>query len=814
MITLEDSIKQYAPAIRLASVMGRSSLSLLRTTSFVGMALCGAGAAVAQYYFEGQLAPQLLGGSALFGAVWLEQMLIFSYHNSYYFRGLNSLIGIDEENVAGATYDVAEVTLKHRSDISRAFCLSNFGSQTLLRSGISTDAVSNFLEGPRQKITAAMVMLPEEEMFSMIGLGKYLLVHDVEFKKMFSGAGITEEIFLGALRWVVGSYHQEKRFMRWWSKDNLSRTEGIGREWSYGAAYLLEKFSRDIRTSAVFSTLSMDISYATEKVREIESALVRAKDSNVLIIGEAGVGKIDLVMEVVRRMNTGKSLDAISGKQVVVLDTNHLFAVYQSKQELELALLKLFDEATEAGNIIIVIENLSTFVREAEAMGVFIPELLDEFLALPQLQVIGTDTPSAYHTHLENLGAFTRRFVEILIDKPDLNATTRVLQGIALQSEYQYQVIFTYASLHAISVSADRYIVEGAMPDKAIQFLIDVAGKARQTNTSIITEDFVYQTVSEKTGVPAGPIKDDERELLLHIEDKLHQQIIGQEAAIKAIARAMRRARAGVQTADRPIGSFLFLGPTGVGKTETAKALAKVFFGREDKMQRLDMSEFSGEDALQRLIGDEENPGTLPTMLREHPYCVLLLDEFEKAARPVHDLFLQILDEGIFTDTRGTKVNARNTIIIATSNAGSQLILKTVQQRKELSALTQKIIDHIVAEGIYRPELINRFDSTIVFEPLTVSEQTEVANLMLGGLYERVRERGYEIEVSRELLDILVQMGYSPEFGARPMMRILQDVIEEKVAQKIISGAVQKGDKIPLTKADFTEAELSEKKAQ
>lgn len=812
MTTLEDSIKQYAPAIKLTSVMSRSSLSLLRTISFVGMVLCGVGVAVAQYYFEGRLAPQLLGGTALFGAIWLEQMLIFSYHNSYYFRGLNSLIGIDEEDISGATYDVAEATLKHKSDVTLAFCLSNFGSQALLRSGISTDAVSAFLQGPRQKITAAMVMLPEDEIFSVIGLGKYLLVHDVEFKKMFSDAGITEDIFLGALRWVVGSYHQEKRLMRWWSKDNLSRTEGIGREWSYGTAHLLEKFSRDIRTSAIFSTISMDSSFAAEKVHEIESALVRAKDSNVLIIGEAGVGKIDLVMEVVHRMNTGKSLDAISGKQVIVLDTNRLFAVHQNKQELELTLLRLFDEAAEAGNIIIVIENLSNFIREAEAMGVFIPELLDEFLALPQLQLIATDTPGAYHVHLENLGAFTRRFVEVLIDKPDLAATTRVLQGVALQSEYRYQVLFTYASLRAISVSADLYIVEGVMPDKAIQFLIDVAEKARQTNTSIITEDFVYQVASEKTGVPAGPIKDNERELLLHLEDKLHQQVIGQETAIKAIARAMRRARAGIQTAERPIGSFLFLGPTGVGKTETAKALAKVFFGGEDKMQRLDMSEFSGSDALQRLIGDGEDPGILPTMLREHPYCVLLLDEFEKAARPVHDLFLQVLDEGVFTDARGTKVNARNTIIIATSNAGSQLILKTVQQRKEVSALTQKIIDHVVAEGIYRPELINRFDSTIVFEPLTVSEQTEVASLMLGGLYERVKERGYEIEVSRDLLDVLVEMGYSPEFGARPMMRVLQDIIEEKVAQRIISGAVQKGDKISLTKADFSEAELSGKR--
>jgi ATP-dependent Clp protease ATP-binding subunit ClpC len=809
MITLDDSSKDYAPAIRLTAVFSRSTLSLLRTLGFAGVVLCSAAAAGTWYFMHSEYTSLLLGAAAFFAAFWLEQMLIFSYHNSYYFRGLNSLIGLDEEDITGATYDVAAATLKHKDDVTVAFCLSNFGSQALLRSGLTAETVGSFLQGPRQRIPASQVVLPEGEIFSLIGLGKYLLAHDTTFKEMFVKAGISEDIFLGALRWVVGSYLQEKRQQRWWSKDNLSRTTGLGREWSYGVAYRLEKFSRDIRTSAVFSTLGADSSFAIEKVREIESALIRAKDSNVLVVGEAGVGTMDLVMEVAKRMQLGQSLDAIAGRQMIVLDTNRLFAVHKDKQALELTILQMFDEAFVAGNIIIVIENLSTFIREAQSMGVFIPELLDEYLALPQLQIIATDTPGAYHTYLEPLGAFTRRFAEVLIESPDLSATTRVLQDIALRHEIKYQTIFTYAALQAITTAADRYIVEGVMPNKAIELLVDVASRAQQKNLSIITDDFVYETVSEKTGVPAGPIQDTERDLLLHLEDRLHQQVIGQQRALTAIARAMRRARAGIQAADKPIGSFLFLGPTGVGKTETAKALAKIFFGGEEKMRRLDMSEYSGEEALLKLIGDGEHAGTLPTMLREHPYCVLLLDEFEKASRSVHDLFLQVLDEGFFTDTRGTKVNARNTIIIATSNAGSQLILRTIEQRKELAHLTQEIIDHIVREGIYRPELINRFDSAIVFEPLTLGEQTEVASLMLGGLYSRVKDRGYLLSVQKDLLDVLVEKGYSPEFGARPMQRVLQDVVEEKVAQKIIAGAVKKGDTIELSLADFTAEELA-----
>ncbi|MCA9360405.1 ATP-dependent Clp protease ATP-binding subunit [Candidatus Kaiserbacteria bacterium] len=809
MNNLLDSIQTYQPALKLNSLVSRKTLSILRKISFAGMVICGLGTFITFFFFDGDYTGRFLGGTFILGAFWFEQMLIFSFHNSYFFRGLNSVIGIEEESIAGATYDVAEAVLKNQSDVTLAFCNSQFGSSAIIRSGLDPERVAEFLRSPRQVIPASVVTLPENEIFSLIGLGKYILTHDQEFQNMLKSAGVSEDIFLGSLRWVVGTYHQEKRLARWWSKDNLSHTTGVGREWTYGTAFTLERFSRDIRTTSVFSAIHTDSSFGTEKITEIESSLARSQAANVLLIGEAGVGKMDLVMEISRRMQLGKSLAAIAGKRIIVLDTKRLFASHRDKQSFEMTFIKMFDEATLAGNTIVVIESISTFIREAKTLGVFIPELLDQYLALPLIQVIATDTPSSYHTYLETLGSFVRRFAEVLVESPDLSATTRVLQNIALQNEARYGILFTYAGLHAITTSAERYIVEGVMPDKAIELLVDVAAKASETKTFIITEDFVHKVISDKTGVPAGPIQDSERDLLLHLEDRLHQQVIGQNVALSAIARAMRRARAGIQSSEKPIGSFLFLGPTGVGKTETAKALAKIFFGGEGKMQRLDMSEYSGADALEKLIGNSEEAGALPNILREHPYSVLLLDEFEKATQSVHDLFLQVLDEGIFTDARGMKINARNTIIVATSNAGSQLILKTVQQRKELSHLDQEIINHIVKKGIYRPELINRFDSTIIFEPLSVSQQTEVASLMLGGLYQRVRDKGYEINVSEDLLAVLVEKGYHPEFGARPMQRVLQDVIEEKVAQKIISGVAKKGTPIPLTRADFTEEELN-----
>ncbi|MCB9811196.1 MAG: ATP-dependent Clp protease ATP-binding subunit [Candidatus Nomurabacteria bacterium] len=810
MYTLAEDIKKYAPVLSLVKILSRRTLSTLRIIFFT-LAVIAALVAVGFHYFI-PTAPisLLLGISLIFSGLWLEQLLIFSYHNSYYFFGLNSIIGLEDENIAGATYEVAEAIGRQKNDITKAFCTSRLGTIVLLRAGISADMLDTFFRSQRALISTDMVPLPSNQIFTLITLGKYILQQDSAFKKLLKENGVADEIFVGSLEWVVGSHLQEKRLERWWGKDNLSKTQGIGREWAFGTAYILQKFSRSLQVGAVYSGLSDgDSAFTNEKIEEIEVALARAKASNVLIIGEAGVGKIDLLLEVNRRIRLGKSLSAIENKQMILLDTSRLFATHHDKQALELTILQLFTEATKAGNVIMVIENLSTLIREAEAMGVFIPELIDPYLATDNLHVVATDTPGSYHTHLEPLGAFARRFAEVLIDEPNLASTTRVLQGVALQNENRYQTLFTYAALKAVTESADRYIVEGKMPDKAIELLIDIATRANQAGVGVITDDYVYQVVSDKTGIPAGPIEEKERDLLLNLEDRLHERVIGQLGAIDAIAGTMRRARAGIQSADKPIGSFLFLGPTGVGKTETAKALAFVFFGDENKMHRIDMSEFSGEDALERLIGNGEESGILPDMLREHPYAVLLLDEFEKGSKAVHDVFLQILDEGVFTDARGERVNARNTIIIATSNAGSQLIMDTIEQRKELSTLQQEIVDHIIKEGIYRPELVNRFDNTIIFEPLKIEEQGQVAGLMLKGLYERIKDKGYELVVTRDLMDVLVEKGYDPQFGARPMQRVLQNLIEEKVAEKMISGEVKEGDTITLTKADFSEAELS-----
>ena len=344
------------------------------------------------------------------------------------------------------------------------------------------------------------------------------------------------------------------------------------------------------------------------------------------------------------------------------------------------------------------------------------------------------------------------------------------------------------------------------MPDKAIDILVELPAYVIRKNRILVEKQDVLDIVEKKTGVPLGQIKEEEREKLLNIEDRLHESVIGQDEAIVVVSNAMRRSRAGVRDNRRPIGSFLFVGPTGVGKTETAKALAALFFGDEGSMTRLDMSEFSGGNAVARLIGsfDGEQIGILTRTLREHPYGVILLDEFEKSTPQVHDLFLQILDEGFFSDVRGTRVNARDVIFIATSNAGSNLIFEKMQQGVDTKDIQKEIIDHIIKERIFKPEFLNRFDAVVLFHPLELEHIRKISGLMLEKLRLRLRNRGVDMGITPEMVEYVAQQGVDPVFGARPMNRYIQEKVEHVVAEKLIRGEIKEGSKFTLSLEDIS----------
>ena len=814
MSTFETEIRRYKPAIVLDRFLPRRVRNIVHRILFVlavVLLLIVVFFALQTLFVQDTFTVAAVVQSAGFYAglllivvgLWVAFVLFSFFYNSLYFRGIESIVRESGTRGSGITFEVARVLERAGDDVTYGFLTSPYGRNIIMRCALGDEALNGFLDSSRDRITTEMLTIPANSFLTLVHVGSYILKHDASFKEFLFSHGVREETYLGAVGWIMRIYHEVKYKERWWSRDNLGRIRGIGKEFSFGVAYELKQYIRDIRTTAIFSTLTSDTAYADDKIGQIETILARTKEANVILVGDPGVGKMDILVRLGKKMAEGESVASIEGKRLVVLDSDGFMALHNTKQKFEYSFLKMLGEAERAGNIVIVIEDLAKFFTSAATIGVDIGELMDRFLVSSHLQIIGTSDPVQYHEELERRPQFLSRFETVYIESPDLLGTLRVLQDVALRYEIKNHVTFTYPAIQAVAESAERYITEGIMPDKAVDLLVEVAPAARKEGVVFVTKEFIQKYVSTKTGIPSGPISEEERDVLLHLEDVLHERIVGQHHAIEAISSAMRRARAGIQSADRPTGSFLFLGPTGVGKTETAKTLARIFFGDEKKMLRLDMSEFTGVDGLSRLMGDGTSSGVLSDMLREHPYGVLLLDEFEKTVPEVHDLFLQILDEGAFTDARGGKVNARNAMIIATSNAGSDLIWEFVKEGKNPTQHRDEVIDTIVRTGVYKPELINRFDGTIIFEPLTSEDQRKIAGLMLEELRERIRKEGYQLTVNDALINLLTQKGYNPQFGARPMRRLLQDTIEEKIATKIIAGHLKPGDVITFDAGDF-----------
>ena len=814
MMSYYSEIRRYIPAIaldRLISRRARSRLSRVLLGILVLLVLCIVGFVARDSIIQKALVTSGITGGAHFItgiffivlSVYILVLQSIFFYNTRYYRGLNTVYGEVLADGEGMTQEVAAICLKDATDLTRGFLISKYGREIMIRSGVSLSAVDMFLESERSRISPDSLPLKSGVFMTLQDLGDFLLANDALFKSFLFKNGVTPASFMGAGEWVWRVRAVYKQRQRWWSRDRLGTFSGVGHDFTYGFAGNLMRFQRDIMTTSAFSVFLNNTAYANEVIEKIEKTLSRVKSANVVLVGEAGVGEMDILIELGRRMREGHSIASLSAKRLVVFDADLFVATHSAKAEFEGEFLKLMMESERAGNIIVIIENITSFLKSVSALGVNVAELLERFLNSPHIQFVTTVDPRSYHTTFENNRQIMQYFEPISIEIPDISSSVRVLEEESWVHEHRHNLYFTYPAIERIAESAERYIIEGVMPDKAVSLLSEVATKAGYEKREIVDSDFVDSCVSEKTGIPTGQVSVQERDLLVHLEEVLHKRVVGQNRAIEVIASAMRRARSGIQSKEKPIGSFLFLGSTGVGKTETAKALAYTFFGDESKMVRFDMSEFSGDDSIGRLLGTTETAGVLPSALREHPYCVLLLDEFEKSAVPVHDLFLQIFDEGVFTDTRGDKVNARNTIIIATSNAGSDIIWKYVKEGKHSEDEKDSIISALIERRVYKPELLNRFDAIVLFEVLQESEQRTIAEMMLKDLQERIRARGFELVINEALFTVLMKEGYDPEFGARPMRRAIQDLIEERVAFKILEGGLKPGDAIQFEEKDF-----------
>jgi ATP-dependent Clp protease ATP-binding subunit ClpC len=626
----------------------------------------------------------------------------------------------------------------------------------------------------------------------------------------------------------------------------------------------LEEFGKNLTKLAQEGKLDPVVGREKEIERTVQ-ILGRRTKNNPVLIGEPGVGKTAIAEGLAQRIVNQDVPDLLQDKQVISLDMGLLVAGTRFRGDFEERLKKIMDEIRSAGNIILVIDEVHTLVGAGGVEGgMDAANILKPALARGELQCIGATTLDEYRQHIERDAALERRFQPIMVGEPSVEETIQILQGLRSVYEQHHKVEITDAALVAAANLSDRYISDRFLPDKAIDLVdeagsrvrlrnsmastnrelkrqlaavtkekeeavrtqdFDKAGQLRDrelelqaqlsaesqsensVNSLLVDEEDIAQIVASWTGIPVNKLTESESEMLLHLEDTLHQRLIGQEQAVTAVSKAIRRARVGLQNPDRPIASFIFSGPTGVGKTELAKSLASYFFGSEDAMIRLDMSEYMERHTVSKLIGSPpgfvgyDEGGQLTEAVRRRPYSVLLFDEIEKAHPDVFNMLLQLLDDGHLTDSKGRKVDFKNTLVIMTSNIGSKVIEKGggglgfefIDDEAEASYNRIRTLVQEELKAYFRPEFLNRVDDIIVFTQLKKDEVKQIADIMLREVASRLTEKGITLEVTERFKERVVQEGYNPSYGARPLRRAIMRLLEDSLAEAMLSGKVTEG---------------------
>ncbi len=632
---------------------------------------------------------------------------------------------------------------------------------------------------------------------------------------------------------------------------------------------VLDNFGRDL--TALSEEGKLDPVIGREKeIERVVQILSRRTKNNPVLIGEPGVGKTAIVEGLAQRIAENSVPEILKDRRVVTLDLGALVAGSKYRGEFEDRLKKVMDEIRRAGNIILFIDELHTIIGAGAAEGAIdAANILKPALARGEMQCIGATTLDEYRKHVEKDAALERRFQPVMVEEPSVDDAIQILKGLRDRYEAHHRVVITDEAIEAAVRLSDRFVSDRFLPDKAIDLMDEAASRVRLksyvappelkeieerleeirkekevavqsqefekaanlrdqeqrliedleqrkeqwhqsqvTERLVVTADDIAHIVSSWTGIPAKKLAQEESERLLHLEEEMHRRVVGQHEAVEAVAKAIRRARAGLKDPKRPIGSFIFLGPTGVGKTELAKALAEALFGEEDAMITIDMSEYMERHTVSRLVGAPpgyvgyEEGGQLTEAVRRRPYSVVLLDEIEKAHPEVFNVLLQILEEGRLTEAKGRHVDFRNTVVIMTSNVGAELLKRQTQlgfkptkdEEAEHKSMKDKLMDQV--KKTFRPEFLNRIDEIIVFHGLTREDLRQIADLMLGNVAKRLGENNLKLEVSAKAKEIIVDEGYNPEFGARPLRRAITRLVEDPLSEEMLKGTFQDGDTI------------------
>ncbi|KZE43852.1 ATP-dependent Clp protease ATP-binding subunit ClpC [Brevibacillus parabrevis] len=636
----------------------------------------------------------------------------------------------------------------------------------------------------------------------------------------------------------------------------------------------LDGLARDLTAIARDGGLDPVIGRQKEIERVIQ-VLSRRTKNNPVLIGEPGVGKTAIAEGLAQKIVNNEIPETLRDKRVMTLDMGTVVAGTKYRGEFEDRLKKIMDEIRQAGNIILFIDELHTLIGAGGAEGAIdASNILKPALARGELQCVGATTLDEYRKYIEKDAALERRFQPIQVDEPTAEDAIRILHGLRDRYEAHHRVKITDEAIEQAVKLSDRYITDRFLPDKAIDLVDEAASKVRlqsftvppnlkelegrleevrkekdaavqsqefeeaaalrdqeqklreeldktkkdwkerqgQLNMEVTPED-IATVVASWTGIPVLKLKEEETERLLKMEDILHDRVIGQDEAVKSISRAIRRARAGLKDPKRPIGSFIFLGPTGVGKTELARAVAETLFGDEDAMIRVDMSEYMEKHSTARLVGAPpgyvgfDEGGQLTEKVRRKPYSVILLDEIEKAHPDVFNILLQVLDDGRLTDSKGRTVDFRNTVVIMTSNVGASMIKKnttlgftTNDTEKKYQDMKDKVMDEL--KKSFRPEFLNRIDEVIVFHSLEQEHIEQIVSLMTDELRKRLREQSIDFQLTEEAKKLLAKEGFDPAYGARPLRRAIQRHIEDNLSEELLKGNISKGDTVNIEAED------------
>jgi len=570
---------------------------------------------------------------------------------------------------------------------------------------------------------------------------------------------------------------------------------GIGRDWAAGFTPTLDRFARNVSTSIE----SGNSHFHTLAHADILDPIIHNLNSgSVALVGDAGTGKSSLVYALAERLLEGRD-PGLQYYQIFSLDASAILS--EAKGSLERIMLTLITEAVHARNVIIFLDDAQMFF--SDGTGSFnAGQILAPLLQNSSLKVIAAFTPDDFQQLKVNNPNLVNHLPTVAVNEPDKPTTLEILEDSALTLEARHNFIVSFQAVKEAYRLSTQYMQDLAQPGKSISLLEQAVPYAAP---KLLTAESVQQAVEKTKGVKVAKAEGPEADTLLHLEDKIHHRMVNQTRAVEVVASALRRGRAGVADPERPIGSFLFLGPTGVGKTELARSLAATYFGDEHKMIRLDMSEYQQESDVSRLLATGGSSSkSLILQIREQPFSVVLLDEVEKAHPNILNLLLQMLDEGQLTDEKGKASSFKNAIIIATSNAGSAEITQRVGKGDKLESFERPLIEQLIDKGQFRAELINRFDEIVLFRPLTKEELGQVASQMLGEVNKTLSNQNISVKLTDEALTKVVEAGYDPQFGARPMRRALQKMVEDAVAKKVLSGEAKPGSEITLDVKDLS----------